>query len=394
MRNKISESTRRRRLIRRISSVSAVFAAAALFMYCGAFGASAEEWDSSGRELYKILPEDVRDKLPPEIEESLEDPSADSSHTAELLSAPYFFTQIKNTISSLVENFVLSFCRILAVICLCSLLRAVKDSFFETRTGNILSYIGMLSLSYAVYMCIIGIWDRIYGVLETMRAFVTALVPLMISLYTAGGNITAAAVSNGGLMYVLAAMEQLCSGGLYPVLQICFGLTLLGGCQGKNDLKSILGFIKNTFIALLTFIVGLLCGVMALQSHLAQSADNMLSRTVKFAVGSFIPVIGGAVSDATQAVLGGMSFLKNTVGTVSAAAVILIVVPVVSEIFMYRTGFKFMAMISKIVGCDAESSVLDGCADILDLGNALLICCGVMILFCLLLFIKCSLSMS
>ncbi len=377
------------RLARTAAAVMVLVVAAS----AGGIVVHGEGWESSGSALYSALPDEVRELLPDNSEQLLSEPENNVAGISELISLGFVIRSVLGLLMPSLGSCASAFGGFCAVICISALLCAMKGSFVGSG-GAALGYVGALAISLSAYNTMLSIWERMGMVLSEMSAFVSTVAPIMTGLYCAGGSISASAVSSAGLTYLLAFTEQLVSGGLYPILQICFGLTLLCGVGGRCELRSVLSFVKNTFIAVLGFAGALVCAVMAFQSQFAQSADGVLLRSVKFAVGRMVPVIGGTIGEASQAVLGGMSFLKNTVGGVGAVAVMLIFLPILCEIFVYRTAFKLMSLLSDTLGCREGAVVLDGCADILDLATALIVCCGVMILFCIMLFIKTSLAMA
>ena len=86
-------------------------------------------------------------------------------------------------------------------------------------------------------------------------------------------------------------------------------------------------------------------------------ADGVISRTAKYTVGAFLPVVGGLLSDSVDAVIGASLLIKGAVGTYGLIAIVIIsAVPLIklfSLIIIYRFAAAVIEPISdkRIVNC-------------------------------------------
>ena len=68
-------------------------------------------------------------------------------------------------------------------------------------------------------------------------------------------------------------------------------------------------------------------GIMALQTSVSAAADTAATKSAKYLLGSFIPVIGSAVSDAVMAARGCIDLVKTSVGGFGILAAAIIFLP-------------------------------------------------------------------
>ena len=68
-------------------------------------------------------------------------------------------------------------------------------------------------------------------------------------------------------------------------------------------------------------------GLLSLQSFAGAAADNLGVRALKFSISSFVPVVGGSLSEAFSAIRGCLQLLRTTLGSFGVAATALIVLP-------------------------------------------------------------------
>jgi len=210
---------------------------------------------------------------------------------------------------------------------LCESPKSLKNAFDNAVFSKISGYISTLCIAVTLFNITIRLWDNIRSVLTEMNVMVTAMLPVMAGLYSAGGNTAAAAVSNSGMMVFIAVVEWICTKGLYPFLQICFVLSFIGCISDDSNTTGLTAYFKNFFTTALVFIMTVFSIILGYQNKIALGADTAAMKTVRYAAGSFIPVVGSAVGEASRAVAGSITMLRSSVGGVAIAALIILVLP-------------------------------------------------------------------
>jgi stage III sporulation protein AE len=81
-------------------------------------------------------------------------------------------------------------------------------------------------------------------------------------------------------------------------------------------------------------------GILGVQGVAGAVTDGVGLRTVKYLTGAVVPVVGGVLTDAVDAVAGCSLFIKNAVGIVGVLAILFLctlpVVKILSAAVMYR----------------------------------------------------------
>jgi stage III sporulation protein AE len=105
-------------------------------------------------------------------------------------------------------------------------------------------------------------------------------------------------------------------------------------------------------------------GVISIQGVLASSVDGVTLRTARFAMDRFIPIVGGFMSEAIDAVFGCSLLLKNAIGVVGLILILMIIslpiLKILSLIFIYKITAALIEPITdkKIVDCLNDMSSL------------------------------------
>jgi len=105
---------------------------------------------------------------------------------------------------------------------------------------------------------------------------------------------------------------------------------------------------------------------MALQGVAGAVADSVTLRTAKFMTGAFIPVVGGMLADAAEALIGTSLLLKNAVGIMGLLLIIALALYPMLKILTLVIIYRLVGALAQPLGDDKIAMVLE------TLGNMLL----------------------
>jgi stage III sporulation protein AE len=81
-------------------------------------------------------------------------------------------------------------------------------------------------------------------------------------------------------------------------------------------------------------------------------------RGIKFAVGNFIPFVGGAVNEALSTVIGGLGKIKAVTGVVGAVIVCLLAAVPVIRILLHKMFLELLSFIAGLLGLGNETRLM------------------------------------
>lgn len=131
-----------------------------------------------------------------------------------------------------------------------------------------------------------------------------------------------------------------------------------------------------------TWILGLLMtvflGVLSMQNWLGSSVDTAASKTTKYVIANFVPVVGSAVSDAYTTVRSSLQMLRSTTGVVGMVSLCVLFLPPLVQLLLYRGVVAIGAAAAELFGTRSLLRLLRGTQQALAIAFALLVCFGVM----------------
>ena len=336
-----------------------------------------------------------RDAIPPEVAELLPDAffsqeMADAAGGIQEATAPQTVLSVVGRLTGLAigENLAL-----LARICGILVLSAVARAIGNGKEGGLSAVLSFCTTA-AMVICLFTLqrvrFSDISTYFKSMQGLCVAVLPLMGALYAMGGNVGAAVANHGMMSAFLTILETMLSGTVLPVAGLCLALGLLDAVSGKVDLRSLSTLIKRTYTVCFSFLMLLLCGVLGIQSTLAKGSDTLALRTVRFAAGSFLPVVGGSVSEALRTVAGSVSYLRSVTGAGAMVVLFFTFLPMFLSVLLNRIAFLLGGAVAKLLGCGGEEKVLSELASVYGYFLSVIASLFVTVVFSLTLFAHCG----
>ena len=299
---------------------------------------------------------------------------------------------ISDALSTGVTSSLRAFALIMTVVVLSAVLASFKWTTTNSSLHTAYEYISVIALSGVTFTIFTSVFSFAQQSLGALNTFMAALLPVTSALYIFGGNAATAAVSNASLLLFFSLISTICSKFIMPFLQIAFALCLSSAIPGTVNLTSVSTLVRNTTTTVLAFLFSLFGFTMYLQTAIAASADNYAYRSVRFASGVFIPVIGSMLGDASRTVFGSIGIIKSVAGAVGVTVVLAVIIPPVVLVLLYKLSLLGCAIISRALGCERESRFLYELNGIMNVLLALLIGAGAVLIIALAIFIKTGVS--
>ena len=152
------------------------------------------------------------------------------------------------------------------------------------------------------------------------------------------------------------------------------GLSVSGGLSPDINLSGFTSFISKAFKWLLAFVMMIFTSVLGIKQVVTNSLDNVSGRTVRFALSSFVPVVGSALSEAYRTVSGSISLLKSGLGVFVIIAVAVTFLPVLVNCLLWSLALKTGKATAEVLGLGQSAVLLDGISSVFSVIIAVILC--------------------
>ncbi len=284
-----------------------------------------------------------------------------------------FLSQIKGMINDSAKTPLESCAIILVVILLSSLFQSFKQTVGDTQMTSAVSTVSAVIVAIILITKMKLTISSACTAISVCSDFVFAFIPAFCIIVATSGN-TVAAFSTNTLLLSLAQALNFISNSVFLPLSNCF--LAIGICSGIRDELNLRSFIANMKKYLITGIsvcATVFVSVLSIKTAVASSADAIGLRSVRFAINSVVPVIGGAISEGLLSIQAYSSLIKSSVGIVGIIAVALVFLPSILNVSFWRLFLSLCGVISDIFSDRSVSSVLKAFTDALMIMNVILI---------------------
>ncbi len=327
------------------------------------FAASAEE------DLSDKLDDAVGDQLGDLDLSDLEDILNNSGNAADLFQGKSFLEKLASIISgdfandstsiwqallNLIFDNLLSFlpiiATVIAVAILGGMMQNLKPNFGNKSMGSIIHFVTygvVVILIFSVIMRMISVTTSTIG---SIKAQMDAVFPILLTMLTAVGGSVSVSVYQTAMALLASLIINIFTIFLMPLFLISTVLSLVSNLSNNVKLDKFISFINSMFKWVIGLVFTVFIGFASIQGIAAGSIDGLSIKTAKFAIKSYVPIVGSYISDGLYIVLASSSLIKNAVGACGMLLLAGTIIAPVIELIIFMLALKLMAGIIEPLG--------------------------------------------
>lgn len=150
------------------------------------------------------------------------------------------------------------------------------------------------------------------------------LLPALTAALAAQGGITTSSALYAGTALFDSILSSLINKALVPMIYLFLAVSAATSAVGNDLLKKLRDTVKWFMTWSLKTILYVFTGYISITGVVSGPTDAAALKAAKLTISGVIPVVGGILSDASEAVLVGASTVKNSIGLYGLFAVIAI----------------------------------------------------------------------
>lgn len=219
---------------------------------------------------------------------------------------------VKNAISVLVPDLMeaaLVCLSLIALVMLVSVLRRISDRAERSVVIAGVVAVGAILLKESNTLIHLGA-----ETVAQLSEYGKLLLPVLTAAMAAEGRGVSSAALYAGTATFDAVLGSVISAVLVPMVYMYLAVAVANSATGESMLKGIRDFIKWAVTWLLKTILYIFTGYITITGVVSGSADAAAIKATKVTISGMVPVVGGILSDASEAVIVGAGVMKNAVG--------------------------------------------------------------------------------
>ncbi len=185
------------------------------------------------------------------------------------------------------------------------------------------------------------------------------LYPVMAAAMAAQGGVTASAALYTGTAIFDAVLSSLISNLMVPMVYLFLALAAANSAAGEDLLKKMRDLLKNAMSWCLKTVLTVFTTYMSITGVVSGTTDAAALKATKVTISSVVPVVGGILSDASEAVLVSAGALKNTAGIYGILAVLAVFLEPFLRIGSHYLILKATAAVCGIFGSKEMTGLIE-----------------------------------
>lgn len=236
------------------------------------------------------------------------------------------------------------------------------ESSFE-REG--ISQIAHLAV-YAVLIIVaiksfMGVLNIGRDAINSMVDFMQAILPVLITMLVSVGAFVSASFFQPAIIMAVEFTAQVIRDFIFPAILFMTVIKIVSRISDKFSLNKLSDFTKTVCTASISILLSIFIGIITIQGITSSIADGVISRTTKYAVGTFLPIVGSILSDSIDAIMGASFLIKGAISTFGLIAIILISIMPIIKILTLMIIYKLSAAVIEPI---ADKRIVDFISDI------------------------------
>ena len=272
---------------------------------------------------------------------------------------------IKTAIYSEIKSSIKIVASILVLALLSSIIKSLDNSFTSSGVSTVTNYIIFIMVVTLTLMSFKDISALCYETIDNIIGLVNVIIPIMISLLVLVGFPITSTALNPIFIGGIAAINIVFKKFIFVAISLAFAILVVNNITNNIKLNRLSSFIKQINVVTLGAVFTLYLGLVSIQGLYVTSFDKFTVKTAKFAVGNFIPVVGGFVSDSVDILLSSSQLIKNVFGGIGLVILVGVGLIPIIKILAVILVYKLCSIAVEPIGEDNISSFLNEVANLM-----------------------------
>ena len=216
--------------------------------------------------------------------------------------------------------------------------------------------------------------------LTTIKNMYDGIFPILLTLLTAVGGIVSVGIYQPAIALISNLVVSLITCVLLPMFIFSMVFSIVGNLSNNIKLDKFVSFLQSAFKWTIGLCFTIFLGFVSIQGVMAGAVDGLSIRTAKYAIKSYVPIVGGYVSDGLSIIMASSVLIKNAIGGVGLFLLLSTIISPVLNLVIFMFSLKFMSAIIEPIGDKKSANFISDLSKSLSLLVALLVAVAFMYL--------------
>jgi len=270
-----------------------------------------------------------------------------------------------NIVSALFGLFGASLLHVLPIVALIvgiavlgGLFQSMKLENSNEGVKNIIHFVTYSAVVVIVMVSVGGLVLSVGRALDAMKRQMDIIFPILITLMVAIGGNAGASVYQPAVAILSSGVMQIFSSIVMPLFIMTLVFSVVGHLSPNTKLDKFVSFFSSSFKWIVGIVFTVFLAFLTIQGITAGVHDSVSIRATRFTISSYMPILGGYLSQGFDLVLASSILVKNAIGLAGLYLLLGVVLAPLFQIVLFSLGLKLAAAIIQPIGDDRISNFL------------------------------------
>ncbi len=239
---------------------------------------------------------------------------------------------------------------IIAVSLIGSMLQGLKPYNNGKSMSNIIHFVTYGIIVVLVLSITVKMVSLTTNTIQSMKSQMDAIFPLLLTLLTAIGGTVSTSVYQPAMALLSGTILNLFTYVLLPIFIFSVVFNVVSNLSNSVKLDKFTSFFNSSYKWLTGLIFTIFTAFLSIQGITAGSIDGISIRTAKYAIKSYIPILGSYISDGMGLILLSSNLIKNAVGATGLFLLLATILSPLIELILFMLALKLIAGIIEPLG--------------------------------------------
>lgn len=247
---------------------------------------------------------------------------------------------------------------IIAISVLASLITELKST--NKSVGDIVHFVCFGVIVVLIMSAVTKMIALASSALTLLDTQMEIMFPILLTLLTAIGGTVSVAVYQPAVAVLTSIVTKIFAGVLLPLFVFAVVLTIISHISPNIKLDKIASFLFTLFKWIIGIVFTVFMAFLAIKGITAGSIDSVSFKTARYSLSTYVPIVGGYLSEGLNLILASCVLIKNAVGTAGLFIMFsTILVPLV-QLVLFMFVLKFSGAILQPLSDSRVSNFLGG----------------------------------
>jgi stage III sporulation protein AE len=239
------------------------------------------------------------------------------------------FSAVINLIFDDILKFIPLLASIIVVSIICGFVSNLRGESNSKSVGDIVHFICYGIVIILVMSGVVNLIKITSTTIQSLKSQMEIIFPILLTIMTAIGGTASVAVYQPAVALLSSFIMHVFTSVLMPIFIFMLVFTIISNLTSTVKLDKFTKFFGSTFKWIIGGIFTIFMAFLAVQGITASTYDGVSIRTAKYAIRSYVPLMGGYLSEGFDVIMASSILIKNAIG---ASGLLLMFVSVISPI--------------------------------------------------------------